>query len=362
MTSRRLLILLPTLFSLLVLTPVAASAFVDTAGTSHEAAVTALVDEGLVQGCETDLFCATQELTRGQMSTVLVRVLDLPAGQRGRFSDTLDTTHGDAADSLAEAGLVAGCGEGRFCPDAPVTRGQLSTMLQAAFAIPDAPADRTYFEDATGVHARGVRAIAEAGITAGCPDRLTAFCPGDGVQRIHAATFVARTLELVDRVELAPFAERKAEQDQIDAEVERVRLQEEAARAEAEAEAAAKAAAEANTPARIAVDVATAQLGKPYRWGASGPNSFDCSGLTSYAWAKAGVTLPRSSGAQFAGTERISRSQLRPGDLVFYHSPISHVAMYIGDGKVVEAPNSGNNVRIRTDGLTRRGVVGYGRP
>ena len=114
--------------------------------------------------------------------------------------------------------------------------------------------------------------------------------------------------------------------------------------------------------ADVAVQTALAQLGKPYQWGGSGPNSFDCSGLTSFAWRAAGVSIPRTSGAQYSGTKRVTRSQLQPGDLVFYHSPISHVAMYIGNGQVVEAPNSGNNVRIRSDGLTRRGVVGFGRP
>lgn len=113
--------------------------------------------------------------------------------------------------------------------------------------------------------------------------------------------------------------------------------------------------------AQVAVDTALAQLGKPYRWAGSGPNSFDCSGLTSFAWRAAGVSIPRSSRAQYGATTRVSRADLRPGDLVFYHSPISHVAMYIGGGRVVEAPNSGNVVRIRNDGLTRRGVVGFGR-
>lgn len=114
--------------------------------------------------------------------------------------------------------------------------------------------------------------------------------------------------------------------------------------------------------ADVAVQTALAQLGKPYLYGGGGPNSFDCSGLVSYAWRAAGVTLPRSSSAQHAALRSVSRDQLQPGDLVFYHSPVSHVAMYIGDGRVVEAPNSGGVVRIREDGLTRRGVVGFGRP
>jgi len=111
-----------------------------------------------------------------------------------------------------------------------------------------------------------------------------------------------------------------------------------------------------------AVQVALGQIGKPYAWGASGPGSFDCSGLVTYAYRAAGVShLPRSSSAMYGATTRISRADLQPGDLVFYHSPVSHVAIYIGGGQVVEAPNSGSNVRVRADGLTRRGVVGFGR-
>lgn len=104
------------------------------------------------------------------------------------------------------------------------------------------------------------------------------------------------------------------------------------------------------------------QVGKPYRWGGSGPDNYDCSGLTSWAWRKAGKSLPHSSRAQYSATKRISRSQLQPGDLIFYGSPIHHVAMYIGDGKVVEAPYSGKNVRISSTGLSRRDITGYGRP
>jgi peptidoglycan DL-endopeptidase CwlO len=111
-----------------------------------------------------------------------------------------------------------------------------------------------------------------------------------------------------------------------------------------------------------AVSVALGQVGKPYSWGASGPGAFDCSGLVTYAYRAVGIShLPRSSSAMYGATTRISRADLRPGDLVFYHSPVSHVAIYIGGGQVVEAPNSGSQVRVRADGLTRRGVVGFGR-
>lgn len=112
--------------------------------------------------------------------------------------------------------------------------------------------------------------------------------------------------------------------------------------------------------AQVAVDTALAQVGKPYRWGATGPNAYDCSGLTSYAWKAAGVTIPRTSGAQYAGLKPISRSQLQPGDLVFYNSPISHVAMYVGNNTIVEASRTG--IPVRTASLSNRNPVGYRRP
>ncbi len=112
--------------------------------------------------------------------------------------------------------------------------------------------------------------------------------------------------------------------------------------------------------ADVAVSTALAQVGKPYRWGATGPNAFDCSGLTSYAWRAAGVTIPRTSGAQFAGLRRVTRAQLQPGDLVFYNSPISHVAMYIGGDTIVEASRTG--IPVRTATLSARSPVGYARP
>jgi peptidoglycan DL-endopeptidase CwlO len=93
--------------------------------------------------------------------------------------------------------------------------------------------------------------------------------------------------------------------------------------------------------AAIAVKAAEAELGKPYSWGAAGPDSFDCSGLMLWSWAKAGVSLPHSSADQYNVGTHISEDQLQPGDLVFYYSPIHHVAMYVGHGMVIQAPDFG---------------------
>ena len=111
---------------------------------------------------------------------------------------------------------------------------------------------------------------------------------------------------------------------------------------EREAEAAEKTAETAGS----AVSYAMAQVGKAYVWGASGPSAFDCSGLTMAAWATQGVSLPHNSGAQYAAGTPVSESELQPGDLVFYYSPISHVGLYVGDGQVVNALNPGSGVQV----------------
>jgi cell wall-associated NlpC family hydrolase len=113
--------------------------------------------------------------------------------------------------------------------------------------------------------------------------------------------------------------------------------------AEAAAEAEAKRIEAAGGPA---VAYAKAQVGKSYVYGAAGPDAFDCSGLTMMAWQQAGVSLPHNSGAQYAAGQKISESELKPGDLVFYYSPISHVGIYIGNGQVANALNPGSGVQI----------------
>ena len=99
-----------------------------------------------------------------------------------------------------------------------------------------------------------------------------------------------------------------------------------------------------------AIAFATAQLGDPYEWGASGPNSWDCSGLTMKAWAAAGVSLPHYGGAQYTSTKPVSVSNIQRGDLLFWSdgsvASIYHVAMYLGGGQMIQAPRTGRNVEI----------------
>ncbi|MFF7972179.1 NlpC/P60 family protein [Streptomyces sp. NPDC007905] len=109
-----------------------------------------------------------------------------------------------------------------------------------------------------------------------------------------------------------------------------------------------------------AVAYAMDQLGKPYQWGAEGPKSYDCSGLTSQAWDHAGTPIPRTSQEQWARLKRIPLRDLRPGDLVVYYPEATHVAMYVGNGKVVQAPRPGEKVEVSP--LASYPVLGAVRP
>lgn len=147
---------------------------------------------------------------------------------------------------------------------------------------------------------------------------------------------------------------------------------------EAEKEAAAEAAAaeasgggggeaEVTGPAppvssRASVAVAWAHkaVGAEYQWGAAGPDEFDCSGLTMWAWGHAGVSLPHSSAAQYGAVPHVSKSDLQPGDLLFFYSPISHVSIYIGGGQEIDASHEGVPVSIQTPNWGS--FVGAGRP
>ncbi|WP_127848497.1 NlpC/P60 family protein [Lacticaseibacillus hulanensis] len=106
--------------------------------------------------------------------------------------------------------------------------------------------------------------------------------------------------------------------------------------------------ADANKSYGSAIAAALSQQGKPYVWGAAGPSAYDCSGLVMWAYAKVGVSLPHSSAAQATMGTRISVSQLQPGDLVFFGSPVHHVGIYIGGGMFVHAPHTGSVVKTQS--------------
>jgi murein DD-endopeptidase len=112
--------------------------------------------------------------------------------------------------------------------------------------------------------------------------------------------------------------------------------------------------------------VAESRLGAPYRYGGSGPDTFDCSGLVEYAYRQIGIAVPRTAAAQFAAATPVRRRDMQPGDLVFFRlsgRKVGHVGIYLGDDRFVHAPQSGGHVRTASldEEIFRRGFVGAGR-
>jgi cell wall-associated NlpC family hydrolase len=117
----------------------------------------------------------------------------------------------------------------------------------------------------------------------------------------------------------------------------------------------------ASSKAAAVLRYAYAQLGKPYRYGAAGARTFDCSGLTMRAWAAAGVSISHNAAAQYGSTKHVAKSALQPGDLVYFGRPIHHVGIYIGGGKFIEAPYTGADIRI-SNLSARHDYAGASRP
>lgn len=160
------------------------------------------------------------------------------------------------------------------------------------------------------------------------------------------------------------LSERKSKLRGLKAEIRALEAAEEAARARASAPRSRAAGRRWPTPSIPAhgsvVAYAKSRLGCPYVWAASGPNRFDCSGLTMWCYRQIGIRLPHSSRAQINVGQRVSRSDLRPGDLVFFGSPIHHVGMYVGGGRMIHAPHSGDVVRYAS--INRSDYAGASRP
>jgi cell wall-associated NlpC family hydrolase len=100
-----------------------------------------------------------------------------------------------------------------------------------------------------------------------------------------------------------------------------------------------------STKGQQIANIAKAQIGKPYAYGASGPGSFDCSGLTQFAHRQAGISIPRTTGAQYSAARKVAKSSARPGDIIFFGT--SHVGIYVGGGQMVDAPKAGTRVTQR---------------
>ena len=267
--------------------------------------------------------------------------------------------------------------------DAQLDEAEVTVAAQQQAAA-DAAVVAAAAQQALDVFAPQIRAIAQSGFTAKSQSRVAAFLTSESadelVQQMTTLDMIAtHTNAVITEVSQAQRAAREAQaaaeqaaaaaragleqlqaqkaeaQSQVDAyqaDFARLSAAEQTAVTTAVAGRSLQAPSLEELPlvpgsaAAAAIETALAQLGDPYVWGASGPDGFDCSGLTSYAYAAAGVSLPRSSSAQSQLGRQVSRAELQPGDLVFFYTPISHVGLYIGDGKMVHARTFGQPVSV----------------
>lgn len=187
--------------------------FTDIDATSHADAIRAVTEAGIAQGFASQTFRPDDDITRGQMASLVARSAAVPAVDAPTtFADTSGTTHEAAIDALTDAGVAVGFPDGTFRPNLPVSRGQMAAFLARAFEPPVSTTVR--FSDVAGTtHEAAINALAEAGITVGYRDG--SYRPGRSVTRGEVATFIARSLELVSRIDPPPGSLR-AEQDPTD--------------------------------------------------------------------------------------------------------------------------------------------------
>lgn len=288
---------------------------------------------------------------------------------------------GAAPGSSAEAGeLVRKAAEQLTVVDEQVHQAELTVAAQqeaAAAAAAEAAAAR----DALTAYEPQLRAIAQSGYTGKTQSRFAAFLTSESatelVQQMTTLDMIAEhTNSVVSEAAAAQDAAQQAQAaaDQAAATAQAGLAQLEAQQAEVKRQIAAyqadlarlSAAEQARVTTAVAgrslaaprdlplppgaagqaISTALAQVGDPYQHAASGPDAFDCSGLTSYAYAAAGIALPHSSRAQSSLGTQVSRAELQAGDLVFFYTPISHVGLYIGNGMMVHARTYGSPVAV----------------
>lgn len=184
----------------------AAGTFDDDDGNTHEAMIELIAARGITEGCNAagNLYCPERTVNRGQMASFLVRALEdqgipIPSDVDDAFDDDDGTTHEDNINVLAAMGVVTGGTDGRYRPNASVTRGQMALFLHRAFSLPDATGDR--FSDVPEIYRNEANALAEAEITLGCDAAGTQYCPGDPVRRDQMASFIGRAISRDDAPE-----------------------------------------------------------------------------------------------------------------------------------------------------------------
>jgi hypothetical protein len=164
--------------------------FTDIAGSAFRSDIEWLYLEGITGGCSTSSFCPSLSVTRAQMASFIARALDLPAASHDYFTDDNGLSHEAAINSVAEAGIAAGCGDGRFCPSQSVTREQMASFLVRARGLVAGAGLNLFDDDNSSPHEGDINRLAYSGVTAGCAERR--YCPAGVVSRGQMAAFLHR--------------------------------------------------------------------------------------------------------------------------------------------------------------------------
>ncbi len=172
-------------------------AFTDTANSVFRGAIDQLAALGITRGCNPPAntrYCPDDPVTRGQMAIFIVRAYNLGPASADYFFDDNGKVYEDAVNRLRQAGLTQGCGSGRYCGDETISRGEMAAFLSRAENLPDSSTDH-FNDDNTSIFERGINKVADAGITLGCnPPANTNFCPNDNVTRGQMAAFIIRAV------------------------------------------------------------------------------------------------------------------------------------------------------------------------
>jgi cell wall-associated NlpC family hydrolase len=288
-------------------------------------------------------------------------------------ADETPTTAAQAAT------LVARTAQQLSALDEQVQQARMTVAAEQKAAA-DATARAATAQAAVDAYGPQLRAIAKSGLTGSSSSRVAAFLTSDSADDLvaqittldllaaHTETVIQQVATAADAARAAKAtadqAQAKAQADLATLQQQEQQLQDQAAGYKAAyARLSASEQAQVTGPALTAstsavvaqapsgavstiLKAALAELGKPYAFGATGPNAFDCSGLVAYAYAAAGISLPHSSRAQSTMGRQISRANLQPGDIVYFYSPVSHVGIYLGNGKMVEARTFGQPVSV----------------
>ncbi|MGH9196006.1 MAG: S-layer homology domain-containing protein, partial [Acidimicrobiia bacterium] len=155
--------------------------------------ITWLAEQRITLGCAENLFCPDSPVTRGQMASFLVRAFGLPQAESDRFTDIAGSVHEADINALAARGITFGCSIDRFCPDDPVTRAQMASFLVRTLILPFGP--DLFGDDEGSLHEADINALAQAGVTLGCAPLQ--YCPDAAVTRAEMATFLFRSFNPV---------------------------------------------------------------------------------------------------------------------------------------------------------------------